>query len=422
MNTSKKALLAGITGTALQWYDFALFGYFASIIATTYFPNENQTVSLLSSFCIFAVGYLLSPLGSLLFGTIGDKFGRKRALTLSILAMAIPTALMSLVPSYDSIGIAAPILIVGLRVMQGLVASSEFTGSAVFLVEHAKPGKKAFYGCLTSSAYSLGTLLAGLAATFLTASFMPAWGWRIGFALALVAGIIIFYLRLNVSETPEYQHLSAQKQPPFPFLKALKNSPHALIGVLGVSWLIGVLTYGTYVFTGTYLHHYFGLSLSQATLIITFALLVDALFEPLMGIWADKIGFLRIIQYGMIAIILLSLPIFYLITTGIIWCITLGLALMSGLIAITCAPLNAYLVSLFPPEYRCSAFSTAFNTGITLFGSTAPLVMLWLVDKTGNVHAPAWYYMASALIGLASLALCEYSQSRLASTKPIVAY
>lgn len=229
MNTSRKALLAGMTGTALQWYDFALFGYFASIIATTYFPNENKTVSLLSSFCVFAVGYLLSPLGSLLFGTIGDKFGRKRALTLSILAMAIPTALMSLVPSYDSIGIAAPILIVCLRVIQGLVASSEFTGSAVFLVEHAKPGKKAFYGCLTSSAYSLGTLLAGLVATLLTASFMPNWGWRIGFALALVAGIIIFYLRLNVSETPAYQTLSAKKQPTLPFLTALKHSPHALM-------------------------------------------------------------------------------------------------------------------------------------------------------------------------------------------------
>lgn len=416
---SKKALIAGMAGTALQWYDFALFGYFSSIIASTYFPNDNQTVSLMRSFSVFAVGYLLAPLGSLVFGYIGDKFGRKRALTLSILTMAIPTALMSLIPSYQSIGVTAPIILVTLRIIQGLVASSEFTGSAVFLVEHAKPGQKAFYGCLTSSAYSTGTLLAALVSSLLTASFMPEWGWRIGFSLALIAGIVIFYLRLQVRETPEYQQLSAEEKKGFPFFKALKRRPYACVGVIGIAWLVGVLTYGTYIFTGTYLHHYFNLPLSQATLIVTFALLVDAVFEPFMGLWADKIGFTPMIYTGMVMIALLSLPLFYLITSGNFLWVTLGLALMSALIAITCAPLNAYMISLFPEQYRYSAFSVAFNTGVSVFGGTAPLVMMWLVNTTGNTTSPAWYYLFSALVGLASLVLCEYSQSSVVLNKKI---
>ena len=144
LSSQIKALLAGISGTALQWYDFAIFGYFAPMIAATYFPAENHLASLLHTFGVFAVGYLLAPIGVLFFGYIGDRYGRKRALTLSILGMAIPTALISIVPGYKLIGIAAPILITLLRVVQGFVASAEFTGSAVFLIEHAKPEKKLF--------------------------------------------------------------------------------------------------------------------------------------------------------------------------------------------------------------------------------------------------------------------------------------
>ena len=180
-------MLAGVSGTALQWYDFAIFGYFAPIIAATYFPSDNPIAAMLSAFGVFAVGYLLAPIGSIVFGLMGDRYGRKRALTLSILAMAIPTSLIALLPGYQTIGIAAPILVTLLRMIQGFVASSEFTGSAIFLVEHAKQGRKAFYGCLTSSGYSMGVILAGLMASLLTAAFMPDWAWRLGFAVALIA-------------------------------------------------------------------------------------------------------------------------------------------------------------------------------------------------------------------------------------------
>ncbi|HAU1787950.1 MFS transporter [Legionella pneumophila] len=422
ISSSSKAILAGVSGTALQWYDFALFGYFAPIIAATYFPNDNQFASLLSAFGVFAVGYLLAPIGSLFFGYIGDQFGRKRALTLSILAMAIPTALISIVPSYQYIGIAAPLFITLLRVIQGFVASSEFTGSAIFLVEHAKPENKAFYGCLTSSAYSTGLIMAGLAASFFTASFMPDWGWRIGFGLALIAGILIFYLRAHVAETPEYEHIAQHDKRSLPFLAALKEAPLAVVGIIGIAWLVSIMTFGTYVFTATYLHSYFHISLGLATLIITLALAVDATLEPFIALLADRIGLLKVIRLGMVAMLILSIPIFYLLATGNVVLIAMGLAFMSILIAITYAPLNAYMVSLFPHQYRYSGFGVAFNVGISLFGGTTPMVMMWLVNTTNNFISPAWYYMFGVIIGLCSIMICEQGRRKLIPLESSLAY
>lgn len=419
---ANKALLAGVLGTALQWYDFAIFGYFTPIIAATYFPKSSHFAALLSAFGVFAVGYLLAPLGSIVLGYIGDCYGRKKALTLSILGMAIPTAMISIVPGYHLLGIVAPILITLLRVIQGFVASSEFTGSAVFLVEHAKSGKKAFYGCLTSSAYSFGSILAGLMASLLTASFMPDWAWRLGFAVALMAGILIFFLRIHVAETPEYLKIKPNEKLKFPFFEALKEAPLAITGVIGIAWLTGIMTFGTYVFTATYLHTYFNLSLSLATLIITLSLGVDALLEPFIAILADRIGLLQVIKLGMIALLFLSTPIFYLLSIGKVAFITVGMVLMSILIAITYAPLNAYMVSLFPHQYRYSGFGIAFNLGISLFGSTTPLVMMGLVNKTDNFLSPAWYYIFGAIVGLASLSVCEYARRKSTTLQSALIY
>lgn len=421
-SSSKKAMLAGISGTALQWYDFAIFGYFAPMIAMTFFPKDNPISAMLSAFGVFAVGYLLAPIGSLAFGYIGDRYGRKRALTLSILGMAIPTSIISVLPGYQAIGLLAPILVTLLRITQGFVASSEFTGSAIFLVEHAKPGQKAFYGCLTSSAYSTGVIFAGLAASLLTASFMPAWGWRLGFAIALFAGMIIFYLRLHVSETPTYQQIRHSDKPKLPMLAAIKEAPFAFVGVIGLAWLIGIMTFGTYVFAASYLHSYFHLSLSKATFIVTLSLAVDALLEPFMAILADRIGHLRVITIGVVLMLLLSFPIFYLLASADIVCITAGMVLMSVLIATAFAPMNAYMIELFPETCRYSGFGVAFHIGISLFGGTTPLVLMWLVEKTGNFMAPAYYYVWGALICLGSLVVCEYGRNKIVDSPSVVVY
>lgn len=413
LSSNMRALLAGTSGTALQWYDFALFGYFAPIIARTYFPANNYLVSLMSVFGVFAVGYLLAPLGAVFFGYLGDRFGRKLALSLSIVTMALPTTLLSLVPGYDCIGYTAPLLILLLRMIQGFVASAEITGSTIFLIEHAKPNKKAFYGCLSSSSYSIGLILAGLSASFFTASFMPEWGWRIAFALAMIAGFLIFCLRKYVEETPEYLCVTQQEKPRLPLLTAINEAPFAIVGVIGIAWLVGIMTFGTYVFMATYLHFWFDLPLSTVILIITMSLSVDAILEPFFAMLADRIGYLKVIKVGIVLMMIFSIPIFQILSSGNVAMVTMGLVLMSVLIAITYAPLNAYMVSLFSKRYRYSGFGFAFHIGISLFGGTTPFVMMWLANKTNNFVSPAWYYVFGTIIGFVSLTICEYGQKRI---------
>ena len=247
-------------------------------------------------------------------------------------------------------------------------------------------------------------------ASLLTASFMPDWAWRLGFALALIAGTVIFYLRQNVSETPVYQQIHSSDKPRLPFLAAVKSVPYAVVGVIGLGWLIGIMTFGTYVFTASYLHRYFNFSVSLATLIITLALVVDAVVEPFMAIWADRVGHVRVMTIGMVLMLLLSYPVFYCLASGNLAWVTSGMVLMSTLIAMAFAPINAYMVSLFPESCRYSGFGVSFHIGISFFGSITPLVLMWLVNKTGHFTAPAYYYMAGALIGLGSLAICEYGR------------
>ncbi|MDX2345925.1 MAG: MFS transporter [Legionella sp.] len=417
-SVSIKAILAGMSGTALQWYDFAIFGYFAPIIAETYFPKANTVASLLQVFSVFAVGYLLAPIGSMFFGYIGDRYGRKRALSLSIIIMAFSTALIAVLPGFQVIGIAAPVFITLLRITQGFVASSEFTGSAVFLVEHAKPHQKAFYGSLTSSAYSIGVVFAGLMASMLTADFMPDWAWRMGFGFALIAGLVIFYLRRSVPESPVYQKIKSENKAKYPFLLVIKTVPYAVIGVIGLGAFIGMMTFGTYVFMASYLHVYFNFSLSLASLIITVSLLLLAVVEPLMALVADKIGHLKQLVIGVIGIFCFSLPIFYLVSSGQVLWVILGMLSMSIVIAIAFAPINAYMLALFPDNCRYSGFGVSFHIGISCIGSTTPLVLMWLVNQTGDLIAPAYYYMLGAMLGLGALGLCEYSRRKQSALHP----
>lgn len=417
---SKRALIAGVSGTSLQWYDFALFGYFSPIIAQTWFPSNNNFASLLNTFVVFMVGYLLAPLGSFIFGFIGDRFGRKKALTLSILTMAIPTALISIIPSYQNIGILAPLFITILRMLQGLVASSEFIGSAIFLVEHAQPHQKALFGCLSSFGYSFGLVLAGLISSFLTLEFMPQGAWRFGFALALIGGLIIFYLRTKVNETPEYVTISPTEKPKYPSLFAFKERPYAIIGILGLTWCVGIFTFGTYIFMGSFLNQFFNLTISSATFIITVALMIDAIAEPFFALLADKYGLTNIMKKGLITALILIFPIFYLLSFQNTLLIALALFSLSLLIAFFCAPLNAYLVSLFPKECRYSGLSLSFNLGISILGSPTPLVLLTLIHSTNNLLSPALYYFWGAIVGLASISLCEFSRKKAIFTEIMI--
>lgn len=235
-----KQVFAATSGTMLQWYDFSLFGYLAPVIAELYFPAQNTTLSILYTFSLFAVSFLLAPVGSIFFGYIGDNYGRKRALTLSVLFMAIPTAIIGVLPTYAQIGIIASVLLILCRLIQGFIASAEYTGSAIFMVEHAKHNKPFLLGSLVSSSYSIGLLIGSVAATAATMEFMPTYFWRLPFLLALAAGLLIFYIRKNIAETQEYIAFNqAEKKSRTWFWTALVNSPKSKVSDNhNVDWLV----------------------------------------------------------------------------------------------------------------------------------------------------------------------------------------
>lgn len=400
-----KMVFAGISGTALQWYDFSLFGYLAPIIATEFFPQSDHTAGLIQSFSIFAIGFLLAPLGSIFFGNIGDRRGRKHALTLSILIMTIPTALVGIIPGYSTIGILAPIILALLRMVQGFVASAEFSGSSVFVVEHAPLEHKHFFGCLTSSAYSVGWIMGSLAAAFFTSSFMPTWGWRIAFCMALFSGAAIFYLRYHADETPAFKHAeSNQTSSQLPLLSALREMPHNIFAVLGLTLVDGVMSFGTYVFMTSYLHIYRHLPLSQSILFVSMALVVDATLEPLIATFADKYGGWRVLSIGLVMLGFGIIPLFYGISHGNSPFVILPCLLMlSSIIATVYAPMNAFMVSLFPPHFRYSGYGVSYNTGLAIFGGSAPLAMAWLINSTHDLMSPAILYVIASVVGLGAI-------------------
>ena len=405
---SKKAAFAGVSGTIFQWYDFSLFGFFAPIIAKQFFPGTSTIISLMSTFGVFAVGFLLAPLGAVFFGHIGDRYGRKRVLSLSILLMTIPTTLIGFLPSYQSIGILAPILLTLFRLIQGFVASAEFAGSAIFLLEHAPEGRQCFYSSLTSSSYSIGMIIGSLTASLVTMHFMPEWAWRLPFILSLCAGLIISYLRTQVCETPIFDVQKCQKH--YPMLRAFSENPRSVATTIGIAAFAGIISYGSYVYMVTYLHATAGLSLSTAIVLVSLALLIDAITEPFIAMLADKIGKKVMMRVGSILMILLVTPIFMGLSSGSIALALSSIVTLTLLIAITFSPSNALMGLSFPSSQRCSGFGVSFNIGITLFGGTAPLVLAYLVHYHNRIIGPVSYYLFAILIGLVSLYFSrEYS-------------
>lgn len=407
-NKSFKTILAAVSGTLLQWYDFSLFGYLAVLIGTTFFPTKNHLASVLLSLTTFAIGFVLAPIGALIFSFIGDRYGRKKALTYSILLMAIPTFITAFIPSYHHIGILAPIILTICRMMQGLVASSEFAGSAIFLVEHAPHNRQTLMGSLTSSAYSIGFIIGALIVAFFTSSIMPAWAWRIAFLLSAIGALLVLYIRNKIAETPPFLAIKAKPINNIPLHKILQQ-PAIYVTALMASY-VGIITFGSYIFSATYIYLYSHLALNKIALFLSCAFIVDAMVEPLVALLADKIGRRKIIIFGSILMLICIYPIFLGFSSGKEPLVLLSLISISLLIAISFSPVNTFLILQFPVSIRYRGFSLPWNIFISLIGGTTPLVLMALIKFSHNIYAPVAYYGIAILLCWLALYLNKYYQ------------
>jgi MHS family proline/betaine transporter-like MFS transporter len=400
-----RVILSAMIGNGLEWYDFALYGYFATLIADLFFPSANPTASLLATYGTFAAGFIMRPLGGIIFGHIGDSSSRKKALQWSIYLMAVPTAAIGFLPTYDQVGWLAPLLLTLVRLLQGLSMGGEFTGSIIFIVEHAEPGKRGLSGSWAPLSAVLGLLIGSAVAAVLTATLSPdhliAWGWRVPFMISIAGGVVGSYMRRMLSDPEAFKNIQAeQKTRRSPFARLLKEYKSALVTIFLIDLTVAVGFYIIVTFVVSYLESFVGFSRAQALWISTASMTAFAVTIPLVGWLIDRVGRKPVMVTAALSFVFLSIPLFkglqsHCLSTALYCHITFGI-MMGGYFA----PIAAVLVEAFPASVRYSGISIAHNLSMALFGGTAPFVVTWLMKVSGNLLMPAFYL---CLAGLGSL-------------------
>jgi MHS family proline/betaine transporter-like MFS transporter len=401
----KKTLVAGSVGNVLEWYDFALYGYFAPIIAKLFFPAKDELASLLSTFGVFALGFLMRPLGAAIFGFVGDRVGRKKALMLSVILMAIPTTLLGVLPTYVQIGVAAPVLLTLLRLIQGISIGGEFTCSISFVVEHAPPSRRGFFGSWTVFSLLCGVLLGSAVSTFITSALsqdaITSWGWRVPFILGVLIGGVGLFLRTGIEESPIFKSLeSSGNVSKAPIREALTQYRRETLTTVGATSVGSVTFYMIFVYMITFLSTETKVPYSSALEINTASMIVLMVLTPLMGTISDRIGRKLLLIAGSLIIAILSYPLFLLISRDKVLYDLAGQVVFALGLAMVFGPFGAMLVELFPTRVCMSAMSLGYNIGFAVFGGTAPLIATYLIKETGSKTAPSICLIVSALISL----------------------
>ncbi len=407
----KKVVLAGAIGNALEWYDFTIYAFFVPIIATQFFPNKDPFLSLLATFGVFAVGFLVRPLGAILFGYIGDHAGRKKALIISMMMMSFPTFLIGLLPNYSAIGTMAPLLLVGLRIIQGLAVSGELTTATVFLIEHADQNRRGIAGSLAMAGALLGMVLSSVFATTMTELVsdvqLAAWGWRVPFLLGGLVGIMGFVLRLRSIDPAVYEQIHTSKEQGARRVSVKRhisslNYRTLFIGILLTS-IMGIANYFLIAYFNIFLSKTQGLPLRPVMLVNMIAITIQIIMTLLMGRLSDHVGRKRVLGVGILSLAALACPIFWLLTQHDIYMALIGEVLFATAAGAITGLIPTTLAEMFDTYHRNMGISISYNISLAIFGGTAPLVAITLVESTHHLFAPAWYLMACATLAFLSL-------------------
>ena len=398
----RKVIAAGMIGNVLEWYDFAIYGYFAASIGRQFFPHEDAVAQLLSAFGVFAVGYLMRPVGGALIGHIGDRFGRRTALTFSVAAMAVPTFLIGLLPGYATLGLAAPVALTLLRMVQGLSVGGEYTSSMVFLVEHAPPGRRGLMGALISCGACGGILLgsavgAGFAAS-MPADTLAAWGWRIPFLLGLIVGIAGYFLRRHVLET-----VPIEQRKRAPIVETLHDHWRIVLGFAGLSLFNAVGFYVSFVYLVSWLQTADGIAPARALEINSLSMAVLLPVVIATGLLTDRIGRKPVLMLACILGFVGALPVFLLLNHPSELMAQLGQLGLVAMIGLYGGAQPTIMVETAPLPVRCTAVALGYNISLGVIGGLTPLVATWLVNRTGEEIAPAFMIMAAAAVTFMTL-------------------
>jgi MHS family proline/betaine transporter-like MFS transporter len=399
---TRRVVAAGIIGNVLEWYDFAIYGYFAATIGRHFFPHEDPVAQLLSAFGVFAIGYMARPVGGVIIGHIGDRFGRRAALTFSVAAMAVPTFLIGLLPGYAAIGILAPIALTLLRMVQGLSVGGEYTSSMVFLVEHAPEGRRGLMGALISCGAAGGILIgsavgAGFAASMSAAS-LEAWGWRIPFLLGILVGVAGFFLRRHILELAP-----PEQRERMPIVETLHDHWRTVLQFAGLSVYNAVGFYIAFVYLVSWMQSADGIPPDRALEINSISML---LLLPVMiatGLLTDRFGRKPFLLLACSLGFVFAVPLFWLLHQHSLLYAQLGQLGLMVTVGLFCGVQPTIMVEAAPARVRCTAVALGYNICLGIIGGFTPLVATWLVHRTGNEIVPAFLVMAAAAVTFISV-------------------
>lgn len=400
---TRKAVVAAAIGNVLEWYDFGVYVFFALAIGHNFFPNVGSSVALLESFAVFGVGFLARPVGGIVLGRLGDTHGRKLALTLTITLMAIGTVVIGILPTFETIGIAAPVLLVLARLLQGFSAGGEWGGSTAFMVEWAPEGRRGWIGswqqCSIAASLVLSSAVGGIIYSTLSAAAVASWGWRLPFLGGVVIAIVGLYLRRRVEETPVYRRyqesvLSERAEAPY-------NESDFILGLKAfgftIHWTVAFYIMLSYMPTFMRLHGH--LSSAQALWSNTIGLIVLMVLIPPLGALSDRVGRKKLLLISCAAFVILPIPFFHTILANPgLGVVVLLQAIFGVAIAFFSGPGPAAIAELFPTRSRSSWMTPAYALAVAIFGGFAPFIATWLIRTTGSPMSPTYYVMAAALV------------------------
>ena len=413
----RRAVTGASIGNAVEWFDFAIYGFLATFIAGQFFPAGDETAALLNTFAIFAAAFFMRPLGGFVFGPLGDRIGRQRVLALVILLMSAATLGIGLLPTYDTIGVLAPLLLLALRCLQGFSAGGEYGGGAVYLAEFATDERRGVTVTFMVWSGVLGFLLGSITVTLLQAvlstAAMESYGWRIPFLIAGPLGLVGLYIRLRLSDTPQFAELSRSEQTAeSPLREAVSTAWRSILQVIGLMIVFNIGYYVVFAFLPSYFINTLQFSATDAFLSITLACLVALVLILPLAMLSDRIGRRPLLIGGAVAFAVLGYPLFLLLNTGSLVAAIAAHCVLAAIESVYVSTAVSAAVELFATRVRFSGFSIGYNVCVAVFGGTTPYIVTWLTAATGDAIAPAYYLVIAALVSLGVVLTLRESAGR----------
>ena len=408
----RRAATASFMGNFVEWFDYAAYGYLATVIALTFFPQTDATTGLMATFAVFALSFIVRPVGGLIWGHFGDKYGRRSALSWSILIMTVSTFCIGILPGYNLIGLWAPALLLLIRMVQGFSASGEYAGASAFLAEYAPDGKRGFYTSIVPASTAAGLLFGALFVAcmhaLMTSENLHDWGWRLPFLLAAPFGLVGRYIRMSLQDSPKFLEMEKRLEAKecathAPVRELLTVHRRAVTIGIGVTCLNAVAFYLLLSYMPTYLSTEMGMSEGDSFIASTVSLATYIGLIFMMGKLSDRYGRKTMLVTASVLFLLLTFPLFGMLGNPSLVVILMIQIAFGAILAMNDGTLPCFLAEIFPTRVRFSGFAFSFNVANAVFGGTAPFIATWLIHMTGNKMAPAWYLLAAAAVALVAM-------------------